>query len=433
MKKLSTYSIILFVLLYSVPAHAQTKETAKEAAVKIANRILKSTTYEFVDTSSGKTYKSLKNVALNKNIKVSSKYLDWHYTNGVTNLALMELSDKLKEPKYENYVLKNMNFIFDTESQNYFKRLYNQTLQNEGWKAVNAVNWHMIYRNKRLDDNGPIGASLIVLNQRHPAETFKNYIENTNHHIMVSEPRLADGTIARLWPHVNTIWADDAFMALSFLVRMGEATGNNKYFDDAANQILNYTRYLWCQEKSVYYHCYHTDNKVHGVAHWSRANGWIFMATADLLSRMPQDHPMREDVIRIFRMQTDGVIRYQGANGLWHQLLDKPDSYEEITGTSMFVFGIAKGVKEGWLHPDYIYVAWEGLKGILSKITPESDVTAICAGTGIMPALSFYYNRPQWTNDPMGEGPVLRALIEMIDAPAYTEIKAEQQYDKIIQ
>ena len=84
---------------------------------------------------------------------------------------------------------------------------------------------------------------------------------------------------------------------------------------------------------------------------------------------------MRKDVIKNFRMQTDGVIRYQGANGLWRQLLDKPDSYEEITGTAMFVFGIAKGVKEGWLHPDYIYVAWEGLKGMLTKITPEGDVT----------------------------------------------------------
>ena len=50
-----------------------------------------------------------------------------------------------------------------------------------------------------------------------------------------------------------------------------------------------------------------------------------------------------------------------------------------------------------------------------------------------MPSLSFYYNRPQWKNDPMGERPVLRALVEMIDAPAYTEIKAEQQYDKIKQ
>lgn len=364
-------------------------------------------------------------------MKVQSKYLDWHYTNGVTNIALMELGDKLGTSKYENYVLKNMNFIFDDANQDYFHRLYDQTLEQEGWRAVNHVNWHMIYRNKRLDDNGPMGASLIVLNRRHPEQAFQKYIDQTDHHLMVSEPRLADGTIARLWPHVNTIWADDAFMALSFLVRMGEATGDAKYFDDAANQILNYTRYLWCPEKGLYYHCYHTDNKAHGVAHWSRANGWVFMATADLLARMPADHPMREDVIRNFRMQADGLIRYQGANGLWHQLLDKEDSYEEITGTAMFVFGIARGVKQGWLHPDYIYVAWEGLKGMLTKITPKGDVTAICAGTGIMPALSFYYNRPQWKNDPMGEGPVLRALVEMIDAPKYTEIKAEQQYDKI--
>ena len=79
-------------------------------------------------------------------------------------------------------------------------------------------------------------ASLIVLNRRHPEQAFRKYIDQTDHHLMVSEPRLADGTIARLWPHVNTIWADDAFMALSFLVRMGEVTGDTKYFDDAANQ-----------------------------------------------------------------------------------------------------------------------------------------------------------------------------------------------------
>lgn len=431
MKTLYAYLIFSFALLGSISLSAQTNEKARETAVKIADRILTSTTYDFVDKKTGETYTSLKGVDLRKDIKVKSKYLDWHYTNGVTNIALMELGDKLGDAKYENYVLKNMNFVFDEVNQNYFRRLYDQTLKQEGWKAVNGVNWHMIYRNKRLDDNGPMGASLITLNKRHPAKHFQEYIDKTKHHLMVSEPRLADGTIARLWPHVNTIWADDAFMALSFLVRMGEVTGDNTYFDDAANQILNYTRYLWCKKKGVYYHCYHTDNKQHGVAHWSRANGWIFMATADLLARMPKNHPMREDVIRNFQMQADGVIRYQGTNGLWHQLLDKPDSYEEVTGTSMFVFGIAKGVKEGWLHPDYIYVAWEGLKGMLTKISSEGDVTAICAGTGIMPGLSFYYNRPQWKNDPMGEGPVLRALVEMIDAPNYTEIKAEQQYDKI--
>ena len=79
-----------------------------------------------------------------------------------------------------------------------------------------------------------------------------------------------------------------------------------------------------------------------------------------------------------------------------------------------------------------IYVAEQGLKGILSKISEKGDLEAICAGTGIMPSLTYYYNRPQLKNDPMGEGPVLRALVEMMDAPKYTEIKAEQQYDRIV-
>lgn len=422
------------ILLFAIglfPLMAQDNTVPKEMAIKIADRIVASTVYEFKDVKTGKVYISLDNVSLNPDIRVNSKYLNWHYTNGVTNMALMELGDKIQNRKYEDYVLKNMKFIFDKTNQSYFHRLYDKTFREGGWRAVPRLTWHMIYRNKRLDDNGPMGASLITLNQRHPDDAFQKYIETTNHHIMVSEPRLVDGTIARLWPHENTIWADDAFMAVSFISRMGEVTGEKKYFDDAANQILNYTRYLWCPEKQIYYHCYHTDNKEHGVAHWSRANGWIFMATADLLARMPENHPMREDVIKNFQMQASGVARYQGKNGLWHQLLDKEDSYEEITGSSMFVFGIAKGVKEGWLHPDFIYVAWQGFKGMLSKISENGDVTAICVGTGIMPSTVFYYNRPTQENDPMGEGPVLRALVEMIDAPKYTEISANDQYDRI--
>ena len=273
---------------------------------------------------------------------------------------------------------------------------------------------------------------MLTLQLKYPNDSFLGYINETAEHLNYGEPRLVDGTIARIWPHVNTIWADDAFMAISFLARMGKLTGDEKYFNDAVNQVLNYNRYLWCPEKQIYYHCYHTDNKEHGVAHWSRANGWVFMAQADLLSMMPKDHPMREAVIENFRQQASGVARYQGKNGLWHQLLDKEDSYEEITGTAMFVFGIARGVKEGWLHPDFIYVAEQGLKGMMKKISDDGDVTSICVGTGIMPSVAYYYNRPTQENDPMGEGPVLRALIEMIDAPKYTEIKAEQQYDKIV-
>lgn len=423
--------LLNLIITAAIAIHAQTHADAEKTAIKIADRIMASTTYDFKNVKTGETFATVKGMPLSMDVKVNCKYNNWHYTNGVLNIALLELADKTGRKEYGQYVLRNMDFVFNEGNLDFFKKQYDKALEDGGWYAVRKLSWHMIFRGKRLDDNGPMGASLIELQMRHPDKAFMDYINRTDTHLRKAEPRLADGTIARIWPHVNTIWADDAFMAVSFLSRMGQLTGDNRYFDDAAGQIINYTKYLWCPEKRIYYHCYNTDNHEHGVAHWSRANGWVFMAQADLLSCMPENHPMRERIIDIFRQQASGVARYQGKNGLWHQLLDKPDSFEEITGTAMFVFGIARGVKKGWLHPDFIYVAEQGLKGMMSKISENGNVGAICAGTGIMPSVTYYYNRPQLTDDPMGEGPVLRALVEMADAPAYTEIKAEQQYDKI--
>ena len=386
------------------------------------------------------------------NVKVACKYNNWHYTNGVTHIALMELADKTGAKKYDDYVLKNMNFVFNEGNLDFFKKQYEQAMKNEGWYGVRKLSWHMIFRGKRLDDNGPMGASLIDLQIKHPNNSFLNYINETAEHLNYGEPRLADGTIARIWPHENTIWADDAFMAISFLARMAKMTVGtapmsntvlvrirmiamieNPFF--GTPQIFVIFDYLIGSIIDITHvtgHLSHTDTDEHGVAHWSRANGWVFMATADLLAVMPQNHPMRPEVLECFRRQCSGVVRYQGKNGLWHQLLDKEDSYEEITGTAMFVFGIARGVKHGWLHPDFIYAAEQGLKGMTTLMSDKGDVTRICVGTGIMPSPAYYYNRPTQENDPMGEGPVLRALIEMMDAPKYTEIKAEQQYDKIV-
>ena len=119
-------------LLYTVVGlQAQTGEEACERAIRIADRIVASTTYEFVNKQTGEVYTSLQGVKPDKNVKVKSKYLDWHYTNGVTNLALMELGDKLGTKKYEEFVLKNMTFIFRPDNQQYFKNLYEKTLKEK--------------------------------------------------------------------------------------------------------------------------------------------------------------------------------------------------------------------------------------------------------------------------------------------------------------
>lgn len=431
MKQKKIYFLISLLLTITATCFGQATENPTQLSEIIANRIISETPYTFENKSTGQSFQNLKNVPLDMDMKVSNQYNDWHYTNGVLHIALLELADLTKNKEYEAYVLKNMNFVFNEGNLEYFKKQYDKAFAEKGWRGIRKLTWHMIFRNKRLDDNGPMGASLIDLQMRHPNNAFLNYIKTTATHLSDAEPRLEDGTIARIWPHENTIWADDAFMGIAFLARMGKMTGDVKYFDDAANQVINYDKYLWDPLREIYYHCYHTDNGHHGVAHWSRANGWMLMAQADLLSMMPKDHPKRDAVIAVFDKQVRGVLQYQGKNGLWYQVLDKTDSYEEITGTAMFVFGIARGVREGWINKDYIYAAEQGLKGMMSMMSDQGDVTNICVGTGIMPSLSFYYKRPVQKNAPMGEGPVLRALIEMAKAKKYSEISADDQYDKI--
>lgn len=227
---------------------AEAKLSASDLAVKIADRILATTTYEFKNAKTGKTYKSVKNLPLDMNVKVACKYNNWHYTNGVTHIALMELADKTGAKKYDDYVFKNMNFVFNEGNLDFFKKQYDQAMKDEGWYGVRKLSWHMIFRGKRLDDNGPMGASLIDLQMKHPNNSFLNYINETAEHLNYGEPRLADGTIARIWPHENTIWADDAFMAISFLARMAKMTGDMNYINDAANQVIKYHKYLWCPE-----------------------------------------------------------------------------------------------------------------------------------------------------------------------------------------
>jgi unsaturated rhamnogalacturonyl hydrolase len=211
-----------------------------------------------------------------------------------------------------------------------------------------------------------------------------------------------------------TLWADDLYMSVPFLARMGKITGDNKYFDDAILQVENFNKYLYDAGTGLYLHCYYTDVARQGVAHWGRCNGWLAMAQVELLNLLPANHPKRKHLLDLLTRQIAGFARYQDVSGLWHQVLDKNDSYLETSATAMFTYAVAKAVNEGWIAKTYISIAKDGWEGIASKIDAEGRISDICIGTGTSEAIRFYYNRPRPLNDTHGIGPVLLASSEMI-------------------
>jgi rhamnogalacturonyl hydrolase YesR len=373
----------------------------------IADYILEHTTYDYREVGSGKIYKSTDEIAEDAEVHFTNPFMQWGYTMGVLNMAMINLGAFLDEEKYTNYSVQHVTNGMD--NYEFFEARFKHDRPHHRYP------YGQLWTMQELDDCGAMGASMIEVYKIVDRKDYREYIDNTAVHIMETQDRLEDGTLVRKFPHEMTLWADDLYMSVPFLARMGDLTGDVKYFNDALLQVFNFTKYLWNNDKELYYHCYYSDLVRNGVAHWGRCNGWVMMAQVHLMNFLPADHPKREELRKNLERQILGIAKYQNMDGLWHQLLDKNDSYVESSCSAMFVYSIARAVNEGWIDKRYGSIAtrgWEGLKE--HKITHDGQIRDICVSTGIQNDLIFYYKRPARTNETHGLGAVIDAGIEVI-------------------
>ncbi len=265
-----------------------------------------------------------------------------------------------------------------------------------------------------LDHVGAMGASVLAVHEINPQKRYREYLDSAANYIMTKEKRLEDGTFCRTFPFEMTVWGDDLYMSIPFLARMGALTGEQKYFDEATKQVILFNKHLWDPQTNLFFHCWYNDIKQNGVAHWGRCNGWIIMAQIELLSQLPENYPQREELIRLLTRQIVGLSRYQDASGLWHQLIDRENTYLETSATAIFTYAIAKAINEGWLDNRYAYIAAQGWEGLSGKILADGQVEGICMGTGISTATFYYANRPTPLNDIHGLGAALLAGSEVM-------------------
>jgi rhamnogalacturonyl hydrolase YesR len=140
----------------------------------------------------------------------------------------------------------------------------------------------------------------------------------------------------------------------------------------------------------------------------------MLMSMAELLSVMPEDHPDRVKVLDQYRRAVTGVGAVQGGTGLWHQLLDREDSYLETSASAMFTFAIARGVNRGWLSTAWAPVAQTGWQAVARRVRPDGQIEGICVGTTAAYDAVYYYNRPTDLGAMQGYGATLMAGAEVM-------------------
>jgi unsaturated rhamnogalacturonyl hydrolase len=371
----------------------------------VVNAVLRDATFRFMDRQSGLRFKSTDEAPLDAKLMLESSYNDWRYWNGVLNIAMIRLGEVLHENAYCDFPVKNIAFGFD--NYRYFEKRY----KGEGkWNYPFGQRFIM----EELDDCGAMGASVIEVFRRDPQQRYREYADQAAVHILTRQSRLPDSTLVRSFPQKWTLWADDLYMSISFLARMGELTGDEKYFNDAAIQVINFQKYLFDARVGLMHHCWYSGVQRPGVAFWGRANGWALLAQIDLLDRLPKNHTKRPQLLEILQQHMLGIARYQGAEGLWHQLLDKTDSYLETSCSAMFTYVIARSVNKGYVEPRYASIALRGWEGVMAKIQADGRVEGVCTGTSVSDDLVYYYRRPAPLNDVHGIGAVLLAGSEIL-------------------
>jgi len=362
-------------------------------------------------------------------------YNPWQYTMGVTHAAMLRATAVTGDRRYADFTERHLQFIHDRLP--YFKKQAELVKIAPGAEhrgvEVQTENRPNSFRGailtESLDDCGAMGAALVKARLAKVGPDQLPLINQLADFVANKQFRLADGSWARHRPQPVSLWADDYYMSIPFMAQMTRLTGDQKYVDDAAHHFVRAATRLFNARTQLYTHGWNENQPYNPQFYWGRANGWIAMAAVELLDVLPAGHPDRARVLELFQLHIQALASLQAPDGLWHNLLDKMDSYEESSCTAMFIYAIAHAINEGWISPvsygSVVQAAWNGLS---TRITVRGQVLDTCTGTTFASDNIYYYHRPASIDATHGVGPVIFAGSEMIRLLKNDKLIIRQQW-----
>ena len=217
----------------------------------------------------------------------------------------------------------------------------------------------------------------------------------------------ADGRPREVMPY-NGGFSDALFMGTAILAQAGALTGERRYFDMAARHVA-YMQKLVLRPDGLYRHHPGTD-----VA-WGRGNAFPALGFALTLSDFPRNHPAYPMLLAAYRHLMAKLVRYQGPDGMWRNVIDVPGAYPEYSATAMIGFAMRRGVMRGWLPKrPYAAAVERAWQGILARTSSDGQLIDVCESTARATTLEDYMHRAAILGpDPRGGAMALLFATEM--------------------
>lgn len=340
----------------------------------------------------------------------SGNFGRWNYPLGVVMYGLMRTASLLNDKRIENYAKAHIQRTLDT---------FDYAMWDKKVHGGAASLHNLLSSIDSLDDCGAFCAAveeatlLYNLDSKKVCDFVADYIET-------KQPRNPDGSFCRQHQlhsfHNETMWLDDMYMSVPFLVRRYKITGDEKYLSDCINQFKQYKKWLYMEDKNLMSHVYDLRHNMPTLVPWGRGNGWFIFSLTELLPYLPQESPDRKFLEEFFVKLAKGYLAHQDTLGRWHQVLDDKDSYLETSCTAMFAAAFMRGFKMGLLGEEYKKAAIKAVESIVQNcVDKEGNLYGVCRGSEFSFSYDYYkYDLLPRDNDTHGIGIVLLSIYEVL-------------------
>ncbi|KGF83294.1 glycosyl hydrolase family 88 [Massilia sp. JS1662] len=401
---------------YPTPYRAMDAAEVKAVLDRVFDYLDKVTPAEVIDQRTGAPIADLTKAEPNAVLKPGDFRLT-SYEWGVTYTGMLAAGAATGDRRYTDYALKRHALL------SRLTKTYLPVVQADREHAAAPIKSFL--NPHALDDAGALCQSFLKAKLEGSPVDYSQMIPICGDFVTKKEYRLKDGTLARggpdgrggakMRPLPDTLWLDDMFMGVPTIAYLGKATGDARHYDDAARQVLQFSKRMFNKSLGIYMHGYVEGLRDHPEMHWARANGWAVMSMVEVLEVLPKTHKDYKAVLEQLRAHVKGLASYQTKDGFWHQLIDRNDTYQETSATAIYAYAIARAVNRGYVdaqaYGPMANLAWNA---VASKVQPNGQIEGICVGTGMAFDPAFYAYRPTSVKAAHGYGPTLLAGAEII-------------------
>ena len=334
------------------------------------------------------------------------------YCQGVVALSMLKVWKETGDDKYYKYVEKYADMMVRDDGT-----ILNYDYIN-GRRNVDMIN---------------AGKILFDVYEQTGNPKYKKAMDML-YNAMMDHPRNSLGGFWHKEVYPWQMWLDGLYMASPYLAQYAVVNNKPELLNDVIMQFVIVEKFMRDPVTGLYFHAWDETRQqkwcdpVTGLSHhfWGRSIGWWCMALVDVLDFVPENHPLRANLIGMVEGLAQALPQFQH-DGIWYQIVDleeRKGNYQEASASAMFMYAIAKAVNKGYIDKRYRKVATDAYDGIMKKLIKIDrdgtvNITQCCmvAGLGGNPyrdgSFEYYINEPIRDNDPKATGPFIMGCIEL--------------------